>query len=724
MFGLEFLFSAALFALPLAGVPVLLHLLLKQRTPTVQFSTLRFVKSSLQRTAARRKVKRWLLLALRVLLLALLVWAVAQPAKKLAGDWFGGSSSGVAAVVVDTSYSMQLRPDSTDGGGTLLDRADAAVRNLLSGPLAGARVAIFTSPPAAPDRPETLRSASDWISSWVPLRPEPATVPLVDRIGAATKFLERQGTGAKWLVVVTDGQRHEFPRTLPEWPEGVRVVWLDLHPETARDAGVTRVWIDPAQPIPGVGSEAAIEVTGRAGETRAVSLELKKPDGTALGSFGPAVATFDGGGRSVVRFPVQLPAEPWVLMRASLGGQDAIEWNNARSLLVRVPRKQQVTVVSDDGSKAPVGPTKFVTLALDPSEGTLAGWPLIVTNGTSARGTEDAVFATWTRWPDARQAEQLEAVARRGGRVVVLLHPALGSTWADLPVSQREALRKLLPAEPTPAEATGAFRLLAPAPAEPLMTGLDTAKLRFGDVVVRRMVAFGVPDPEARAVLDLASGSASTGDDEASRTVRDTRRRGVLFRKMVGAGEVYTLATLPDGRMTNLATHPLFLPLVVRIALPGENEAGTTTNAELGAMLTLGGMDVPAGASELELNSPGAQVTRVAVGVGTSGPVFTSDAASEPGVYAWSDPGKSDAPLALSNVNFPSAEADADYRPAREILPEANTAVVARSYADLTAHLSEVSEPQPRWPVFVACVLALVCVESMVGSVSQWKRRK
>src|SRR5687767_9256884 len=123
MFGLEFLFSAALWALPLAGLPVLLHLLFRRRSPVMQFSTVRFIKSSIQHTAARKRVQRWLLLACRALLIALLVWALAQPAKMLASGWAGAGKSIVAAVIVDTSYSMQLQ-DAQRQQQTALARAD------------------------------------------------------------------------------------------------------------------------------------------------------------------------------------------------------------------------------------------------------------------------------------------------------------------------------------------------------------------------------------------------------------------------------------------------------------------------------------------------------------------------------------------------------------------------------------------------------------------------
>lgn len=105
---MTFLFATALLALPLAGLPVLLHLLFQRKSPVVAFPTLRFIKLSIQHTAARRKIQRWLLLSCRMLLLLLLVLAIAQPARQLAAAWTGGGQSAVAVIVVDTSYSMLL----------------------------------------------------------------------------------------------------------------------------------------------------------------------------------------------------------------------------------------------------------------------------------------------------------------------------------------------------------------------------------------------------------------------------------------------------------------------------------------------------------------------------------------------------------------------------------------------------------------------------------------
>ena len=228
MFGLEFLFVLALWALPLAGLPILLHLLLSAKSPIVPFSTLRFVKAAIQQTASRKRVQRWLLLACRVLLLLLLIWAIAQPAKMLAiqlarREQIDDRGDRRGYELLDAAEDQQV---------TLIDRANGIVQDLMRNQLADAKVAIFHSNPPPADQPEQLRSTSEIQSEWTGLKPQASPVPLADRIAAAKALLERQDAEQKWLVILTDLQTKEFPRPLAEF-EGGRVILLDLHPRRA-----------------------------------------------------------------------------------------------------------------------------------------------------------------------------------------------------------------------------------------------------------------------------------------------------------------------------------------------------------------------------------------------------------------------------------------------------------------------------------------------------------
>jgi hypothetical protein len=62
-----------------AGIPVLLHLLNRVRSPVVRFPTLRFLRVTAQKTSRKRQVQQFLLLLLRMAVFAMIAMAVAGP---------------------------------------------------------------------------------------------------------------------------------------------------------------------------------------------------------------------------------------------------------------------------------------------------------------------------------------------------------------------------------------------------------------------------------------------------------------------------------------------------------------------------------------------------------------------------------------------------------------------------------------------------------------------
>lgn len=701
MSGLTFLFSAALFALPLAGVPVILHLLFRRKSPVVPFPTLRFIKSSIQRTAARRRVHRWLLLATRALLLALLIWAIAQPAKILSSGWFGGGST-VAAIVIDTSYSMQYQPQEVP----LLDRAGDIVQNLLREQLKDAQVAIYRSqPPADNATPERLQSATEALANWTPLQPQPAAVPLVDRIAAARELLNKQAADQKWLIVLTDGQSKEFPRPAGD-AEDLRCVWFDLHPDVPRSAGVTRVGVEPRAAMAGLNATIPVRLAGRPGDAYAVTLSVTTPAGDPVAQLTPTTATLDTAGVATVRFPYRLPARRWLVLNAAIPQGDEMPWDNQRPHLIELPPRQKVALLA--GPNAPPS-ARFIRLALDPSEGRSAGWPVEVTDAIGRDVT--CAVVPLSAWPDLATAGKLRDLARGGGTVVFFVQPGLEQTWPKLDPAVQAVLQDLLPSAPLTGSAVGgALRAAVTSETlnDPLMDGLTDEKFQLNAIVTRRAVPFLGAQQAVSILLRLTDDGKTTG-------------RGLVYRRAVGTGNVYTVATLPDARYTNLATHPVFLPLLVRMALRGGS--AMDPNVELGQPLVLPG-SYATDAGELQIETPSQAMYVVPATRDDAGRRFVFTQAAEPGLYAWRVPGRPE-PVAWTNVQLPAAEAELKYRdpatiapqnPAEGALGASPNVVIVRSVDDLAAKLAAISQPQPRWTTPIALVLALLCAEAFLGS--------
>jgi hypothetical protein len=714
-----FSFAAALFALPLAGVPILLHLLFKQKSPVVQFSTLRFIKLSVQRTAARRRVQKWLLLACRALLAALLIWAIAGPSTRaissFGGGGIGGGSGGgsggvgssggrpVAAIVVDTSFSMKLQ----DGQIELLSKAETMVHDLLRDQLAGAQVALFTSKPSADGKAEMGRDASAMETGWVPLRAQASEKPLEDRIKSAVHFLDQQNNEQKWLIVISDFQAREFPESIPELKDG-RTVLLDLHPTEPRSLGITKVSIDPAQPIPGIPAAVNVEVTGQPNGSVPVVLRVGQVDGPPPPDSAPEEAVADSSGIAHVQFPsVTLAAQRWQLLTAAFTKPDSMSWDNTRSLLVEVPPKREVAVIP----QAVPSPHSdyFLSLALDPAQGRSAEWPIAVTRSVTPK--TQAIVVAWKQWPGATYAKSLLKFAASGHTVVLFLSPGMERTWGSIPQDERDALTQLLPSPPIQRPGNSLCRAGVADEQDRLLHGLLDQKLQVNAIVVRQLVPLAASG-NSSTILNAIPADPTPG----------SRTQGLLYRKPVGRGMCFTCATLPESEYTNLAAHPMFLPLMVKMAIEDAGNQGTGQNVELGQPLVLDGSQLPGTVNELYIQDPQGGLHDVPAQAFTDGSrQFRFTEADDPGLYHWQKKLGNDRyeTVGIANVRLPAAESDLKYQPAEKVAAPGPNTVIATSIEQLKTKVASLTAPQPQWSLPLAIVMFLLCLEALMGSWSK-----
>ena len=104
---MQFLYPGFLYALATLLIPILIHLFYFRRFKTVYFSNVRFLSQLREEKQTRSRLKHWLTLITRLLILASLVFAFAQP-------YFPGSASGkpqsgknAVSIYIDNSFSMR-----------------------------------------------------------------------------------------------------------------------------------------------------------------------------------------------------------------------------------------------------------------------------------------------------------------------------------------------------------------------------------------------------------------------------------------------------------------------------------------------------------------------------------------------------------------------------------------------------------------------------------------
>lgn len=133
MFGLSLIHAGFLATALAVSIPILIHLLMRPRARPVSIGTLRFLKLALKETRRRRKIRRWLLLAMRMAAVLLLTLLFARPYLTSFG---GFGQSGEAVVLVDQSGSMA----SVYSGETLFARAQKAAEKIIAGLPEGTKI--------------------------------------------------------------------------------------------------------------------------------------------------------------------------------------------------------------------------------------------------------------------------------------------------------------------------------------------------------------------------------------------------------------------------------------------------------------------------------------------------------------------------------------------------------------------------------------------------------
>lgn len=146
---MNFLNPFVLFGLAAASIPIILHLINLRKQKTIEFSTLKFLKELQKSSIKKLKIKQWLLLLLRTLLIIFAVLAFSRPTIQSSLPGFTEYSNTSMIILIDNSYSM----DVSDENGNRLRQAKKIASTLINSMKEGDQALVM---PLSSDRP--LRS--------------------------------------------------------------------------------------------------------------------------------------------------------------------------------------------------------------------------------------------------------------------------------------------------------------------------------------------------------------------------------------------------------------------------------------------------------------------------------------------------------------------------------------------------------------------------------------
>jgi hypothetical protein len=180
---MTFIHPLILGGLVLVGVPVLLHLIMRQKPKRLSFPAFRFLVQRARTNQRKLQLRHLLLLLLRIMLIALICLALARPKVLNEGLNLATGQPLAVALVFDTSASMEYRV----GDQNRLQDAKRRALELLDDLPDGSRVSVFDSgEPVSGEWLQTLALARERIAN---LQVRPANYAVTDSLLQAYRLL-------------------------------------------------------------------------------------------------------------------------------------------------------------------------------------------------------------------------------------------------------------------------------------------------------------------------------------------------------------------------------------------------------------------------------------------------------------------------------------------------------------------------------------------------------
>lgn len=591
-----------LIGMALGVIPIIIHLINRRRAKLLRFAAIEFLLLSDKRLARRLKLKQILVLALRVLLIAALAFALAKP--YIEPDVAAGpdvSEPGAVVLLIDDSASMQATDRS---GESRLQRALGMARALIEE--GGARTSFAIVAMGAPARlltPGLTYDHAEASRALERIRPEARGQDLEGALREAGRVLSESGERRRRVIALSDQAAHAW-RPIDPWTwvplSGFERPALGEDPEARENLAV----IDVVALEPGAADDRGLvpmqvkaTIANYGASERSVRAELK------LGStvVADVVTVSPGSTREVpFKFEGQAGVSRGVVTLTAESG-NALALDDEFYFTVGARRAIQTLVVNGAPRTTTwLDEVFFLRAAMAvtaPGETPIAASVVTATELTQARiDAADVVILANVGRLTREQVLGLEQFVDKGGGVFI----AVGDEWAGEPTRMQELntmYGRLLPFPVRELKTSGrpedpravlaALGIVSVEFAHPIFQvfdGLEDASL-FKANVTSHVLVDTEPRPGARVLASFTGGVPA------------------LVEAPLGRGRVVMLTTTIDRDWADVALRTSFPPLVQRIAgylaraLDRAGGAGFTVGEEIKAK-------IPDGSGPLVLVAP------------------------------------------------------------------------------------------------------------------------
>ena len=222
---MSFLQPLLLWALPLIGLPILIHLINQRRYQTMNWGAMMFLLAANRMSRGYARLRQWLILAFRMLAILGLLFAISRP---LASGWLGLAAGGRAdttIILLDRSPSMQQQGNGS-GASKLQSGRQQLVETLNTlGSSHWVLIDSTTNMPAELAAPDSLLSLPSTM-------PTSTSSDLPAMLQAAHEYIKNNKTGRTEVWICSDLQKNDWNASSARW-KTLRTSFAEL-PQSVR----------------------------------------------------------------------------------------------------------------------------------------------------------------------------------------------------------------------------------------------------------------------------------------------------------------------------------------------------------------------------------------------------------------------------------------------------------------------------------------------------------
>src|SRR3972149_505974 len=270
-------FAAPIFLLATlaAALPVVLHMINRQRAKELPFSTLRFLRISVEKTRRKKRIHDILLMLVRAAVLFLIAAGLAKPTVTSLSSFWGGGAPSAVVIVLDNSASMGM----IEGNRRRFDAAKTAAAQILDELKDGDESALFlTGGPVYAELGKLYRTQEQarQILAQSDVGYERAYLTL--KIQQARALLANSTSPNKQIYVITDMQKVSWENTNDndDQTQTIPIILIDCNRAPKPKVALQGLELQSAAPVVNLPLKATVELlnTSSFAQQRVVELSI------------------------------------------------------------------------------------------------------------------------------------------------------------------------------------------------------------------------------------------------------------------------------------------------------------------------------------------------------------------------------------------------------------------------------------------------------------------